>query len=250
MALLPESVSYLAAGGLVAFSLFTAALTAAFGIGGGVMLLVVLAQIVPVSAIVPLHGVVQLGANTGRAALQMRNIAPGYLLPFVLGAAAGALVGGLIFTELPDGVILMAVGVFVLITTWVSLPKLGGGQKTWMAGGGFLATLLTMFVGATGPFTVALFGPAGLPHRSMVATVAVAMTTQHFLKTATFVLIGFAFAPWLPLLAAMLLAGFVGTYLGTRLLIKLPEDLLRKGLKVILTVLGIQLTIRGIISLW
>lgn len=44
---------------------FTSFFTTCFGIGGGVMLLGVMAQVLPPQLIIPLHGAVQLGSNAG-----------------------------------------------------------------------------------------------------------------------------------------------------------------------------------------
>ncbi len=59
---LPEAISNSQAIILVITSLLTSMLTAAMGIGGGVLLLAVMASIVPVAALIPVHGLVQLGS--------------------------------------------------------------------------------------------------------------------------------------------------------------------------------------------
>lgn len=59
---------------LVLVSFLTSALTAAFGIGGGVAMLGALAGMAPPSVIVAVHGVVQLGSNTGRAFIQRAHV--------------------------------------------------------------------------------------------------------------------------------------------------------------------------------
>ena len=64
---LPEGIGVGAALLLVVASFFTSALTAAFGVGGGVAMLALMGLFVPVAALIPVHGTVQLGSNTGRA---------------------------------------------------------------------------------------------------------------------------------------------------------------------------------------
>jgi len=71
------------------------------------------------------------------------------------------------------------------------------------------------------------------------------MLFQHTIKVLVFGILGFAFAPWLPLLALILLAGVFGTVVGSRALTWLPEDLFRKILKTVLTALALNLLAAG-----
>ena len=108
----------------------------------------------------------------------------------------------------------------------------------------------TMFVGATGPLVSAIFANFFQNDRkALVATHAAAMTAQHFLKIVVFGLAGFAFRDWLPLIAAMVLSGYLGTVYGTRLLEQLPEEAFRKWFRIGLTVLALDLIRRGIAGL-
>ena len=70
MSLVPPDLSTGFALLLVATSFVTSALTAGLGIGGGVALLAVMAYGMPVAALIPVHGVVQIGSNLGRFVVQ------------------------------------------------------------------------------------------------------------------------------------------------------------------------------------
>ena len=70
MVFLPPGLDGMTAAILIAVSFFTSALTAAFGIGGGVAMLGALAGTVPPAVIIAVHGVVQVGSNLGRAIIQ------------------------------------------------------------------------------------------------------------------------------------------------------------------------------------
>ena len=72
--LLPPDVSQLAAVGLVALALATSALTAAAGIGGGLVLISVMASFLPPIVVIPIHGVVQLLSNSSRGLLLVRHV--------------------------------------------------------------------------------------------------------------------------------------------------------------------------------
>ena len=239
--LLPPDVSALAGIGLVALSLFTSALTAAAGIGGGLVLLSVMASFLPPVIVIPIHGVVQLGSNAGRAALLRQHIDGGILLPFALGSVLGIVLGAKLFVALPTPVLEIILGLFILACVW--LPKL---KASRIANRGFLlvgavGSFVTMFVGATGPFVASFITPERLERHAVVATHATCMTVQHTLKVAAFGFLGFAFLPWVPLLAAMIAAGFLGTMLGKRLLDRLPHHVFARAFKIILTVLAARL---------
>ena len=72
------------------------------------------------------------------------------------------------------------------------------------------------------------------------------MTVQHGLKIVVFGLAGFAFLSWLPLIAAMIASGFLGTVYGTRLLDRLPEETFRRWFRIALTVLALNLLWQGL----
>lgn len=61
--LLPQGVDGTTALLLVLASFFTSALTAAFGIGGGVAMLGLMASTLNPAVIIAVHGVVRLGSN-------------------------------------------------------------------------------------------------------------------------------------------------------------------------------------------
>ncbi|MEZ5980679.1 MAG: hypothetical protein R3C54_00005, partial [Parvularculaceae bacterium] len=57
--LTPEGVSPIIAALVVFTSFFTSALTASFGLGGGLALLAVMSALLPPIAVIPVHGVAQ-----------------------------------------------------------------------------------------------------------------------------------------------------------------------------------------------
>lgn len=240
---LPEGLSALSAIALVITAFFTAALTAAFGIGGGVALLVVMAALVPVAVLIPVHGVVQMGANVGRALVQLRDVVWPLLGIFTVGAIIGALIGGQLVITLPEILLKSFVGLFVLFTIWGPKVKGQKGGPIGLAIGGMFGTILTMFVGATGPFVAALLAPRLDDRRHYAGTHALAMVMQHGLKVVTFGFLGFAFGAWVPVMVAMLASGFLGTLLGTKLLHALPEATFRVAFKWVLTLLSFQLIV-------
>ncbi|MFM9974903.1 MAG: sulfite exporter TauE/SafE family protein [Beijerinckiaceae bacterium] len=232
---------------LIVISFFTSALTAAFGIGGGVAMLGALAGTVPPAMVVAVHGVVQLGSNMGRVILQRAHILWRPTLLFTIGSLAGAAAGAVVFVSLPERLLLALLGIFILVMTWLPKPRIPGLASTGMLIGGFIATFITMFVGATGSFVQALFLPMGLDRKTLVASHSACAAIQHGLKVIAFGFLGFAFSDWLPLIIAMIASGLLGTWLGTKLLDKLPEELFQKILKGVLTLVALDLLRRAFV---
>ncbi len=226
---------------LCSISFLGSFLAATLGLGGGVLVLATMAQFLPPTVLVPIHGVVQLGSNLGRAILMVReakwSIVPACLVGTLLGAAVGAQV----VVTLPTRVLQVVLGVFILYATWA--PRFQSSQpsrvKFFMVGA--VSTLVTMFVGATGALVAPFVAAACAHRREMVSTHAVVMSIQHGFKVIAFGAIGFAFGPYISLLAGLLLFGFMGTYAGGIVLNRLPERLFRSGLRMILTLLSLRL---------
>ena len=93
---LPTAMPVIDAVLLVIASLATSFLTAAFGIGGGFTLIALMALLLPPAALIPIHGIVQLGSNAGRAAIMAKDVLWRPVRPFVVGTIIGAALGGMV----------------------------------------------------------------------------------------------------------------------------------------------------------
>ena len=238
---LPSTVPFWAAALVIFASFFTAALTAAFGLGGGLALLAVMSAVFPAAAVIPVHGAAQAGANAGRFYLQRRDVVWPIVLWFSLGGLIGAAIGGRLAIEAPVWLLRGGVGAFILFTVWGPKPKsFAPGQWTFFLTG-VAAGFLTMFFGATGPIAATMMSATALARLNIVATHAAAMVIQHVVKIAAFGLLGFAFGEWVWLIAAILISGFAGTYAGTHYLRAMPEATFKRGFKFILTAIAVYL---------
>lgn len=240
-ALLPADISLLASLLLIVASFFTSALTAAVGLGGGIALIAVMASLMPASALVPVHGVVQIGSNGGRAIVQFRHVDWLIAVWFAAGAVFGAAIGGAIAVELPASVLRAGIGVFVLWVIWGRPPRFGKAPKRAMGVAGFASTFLSMFFGAAGPIGGAVLSTLGLTRHEFVANQAVTALTMHIFKIIAFGALGFAFAPWAGLIVLMIASGFLGTLTGSRMLGKMDEKAFKTGFKWVMTALALNL---------
>ena len=231
-------------------SFFTSALTAPLGIGCGLAMLALMGIFIPVASLIPVHGAVQLGSNSGRAWHQRANIRMDIALPFVIGSVFGAVAGAFVVVQLPDAVLKIVLGGFILLITWVTIPGIGRINRAGLALVSSGVAVLGMMVGATGPMVVPILAQfLGDDRKALVATSAVTMLVQHALKIIVFGLLGFAFWPWLPMVALMIASGFLGTIYGTRLLDRLDEKTFKTWFRIGITVLALDLLRRGLTAL-
>jgi uncharacterized protein len=244
--LVPPDLSPLSAAALVVLSFVTSALTGALGIGGGVLMLSVMAQLMPPAVLLPVHGVVQVGSNFGRAVLMRRDIARKLVPFFVAGSLVGVAVGAQIVVSLPRSILLVMLGTFILWSIWTPRLRPARLPAPWFALVGVVSAFCTMFVGATGPLVAAFLVPDPLTRHQVVATHAAFMTLQHGLKVGAFTALGFAFLPWIPMLALMIALGFLGTIVGRRLLDRNKDERFALGFKVVLTLLALKIVLDGL----
>ena len=248
--LLPSGMEPWVAALLFVASFFTSAITAAFGIGGGIAMLALMGLFVPVASLIPVHGAVQLGSNSGRAWHQRASVRMDVAKPFIAGTVVGAIFGVFLVVQLPDALLKLVLGGFVLLLTWTKIPGIDRLTKVGLAVASVALAVLSMLVGATGPLVAALLARFFQNDRkALIATSAVALTTQHLLKIIVFGIAGFAFWEWVPLVAAMILSGFAGTVYGTSLLERMPEETFRKWFRIGITLLALDLLRRGLFAL-
>ena len=228
---------------LMLFSFLGSFITVAMGIGGGALLLAVMASLMPPAALIPVHGVIQFGSNISRFALLASHTYWPPILAFTLGTIVGVTLGGAIVIDLPPAVIQISIGCFIAWTVLFNPPK-------WLhkspGSVGAIANFLTMFFGATGVFVAGFSKSLNLPRQAHVATHAAMMSLQHALKVVAFGILGFSFSTWLPFIAAMIGFGILGTIAGRMVLVRLSDRVFKRTLDIILLLISLRLVLNGL----
>ena len=209
-------------------------------------MLALMAYFIPVSALIPVHGLVQLGSNISRTLVQRQYIDWRITRIFLAGSFFGAALGALLAVQLPEGVLEAFLGLFIIIMVWIKLPALRNATASIVGLGGFSTTFVSMFAGATGPLVAVFLKSLFDQHRRLVATHAATMVAQHGIKVVAFGFAGFAFYQWLPLVIGMAASGFLGVNAGTSLMNRLPEKTLQTIFKITLTLVSLDLLRRGL----
>ena len=232
---------------LVACSFLASFTTAALGIGGGTFMLAVMAQLLPSAAIIPVHAAVQLGSNAGRTALLLTKVDWSAVIAFSVGALIGISVSAQWVIALSTPTLMMCLGLFILSSVWLPQSHFSQLSRLKLGLGGTLTTALSSVVGATGPLVLGLvrahLRKDGLPAQPprIVATAAACLSLQHTVKLILFGALGFQWWHYSELIALMIAAGLVGTFLGKKVLLKTHASRFDLWLKCLLSVLALRL---------
>ena len=213
------------------------------GVGGGVILLALLAQIVPSAVVIPLHGAAQLASNTSRVFVQRKHINWTYILPFFIGGVIGAAILTPWVRDVPDGVGELMLGIFILIATWRA-QWLGLSQWHPAASGG-VTTGLSLILGATGPLVMSVLPRNAWSRQMVVGTHGMAMVLQHGIKVVAFSSLDFDWSAWWPMLLAIAVGTFAGNRMGALLLNAFNEQQFKTALDWLLTLLAVRLIWQG-----
>ncbi len=229
---------------LIITSFFSSQLTAIIGMGGGTLLISVMAEFLPIVALVPVHGVVQLASNASRTLFGWQHIEWVVFGPFLGGSILGAVIGSQFVTIVPPDFLAVFLGLFILFITWC--PKVGKdihipGKYVWL---GAVQTFLSLFVGIVGPLMSPFLLREGLSKDRVVVTQAILATTSHLLKVMTFGFLGFAFQPYIFMILGMVVAVTLGSYAGTYLREKVSEVWFRRLFKIVITLLACRMILK------
>ncbi len=233
-------------------ALATSILSAVAGLGGGIILLAVIAQFfAPITAI-PIHGAVQFVSNGSRAVLIRQVInwkAVGWSSVLLFPAS---MAGVIVATSIPENLTRLLIGLFVLVVTWrPSLLKWRSADRLpdrALIGVGAVSGFLNSTVGASGPVTSPFFKAVTASHVAFVATAAAAQVLAHTAKVAAFVLDGFDIAEHWAVIGVGWVGVVAGSWIGTQLLGKVGETHLDRVFRTVLTLLAARLILQALPS--
>lgn len=239
-------------------AVLTSILSAIAGLGGGVILLLVIAQFVPPTTAIPIQGAIQLVANGSRAAMLRESVA----WPIVGWSSVlllpGSLIGVAIATSLPESAVRIALAAFVLVLAWrptllkmtpstaTAEPGQPVERRKMLLGLGGATGLLNTTVGASGPITSPFFRAVTATHTAFVATAAATQVAAHSSKLIAFSTSGWRIADHVDTIAVGVIGVVVGTWIGTRLLDRIPTTRLDLVFKVVLTGLAARLLVQAV----
>jgi uncharacterized membrane protein YfcA len=217
-------------------TILTSSISGIIGMGGGVLLLSLMTFFLPYNLIIPIHGVTQLVSNSSRAFFLKGHVNKLWSLYYVIGASIGVLVTVLLLKKIDLGdypKILISLLIFYVIFKPKKLPELVIPDVLWIVVG-FFSGILSLLVGATGPFLASFFVRSDLNKEGIVATKAFMQLFSHLLKIPAFMYLSFPYLDYMTLMIAMSICALIGTRIGVTGLKKIDQKLFTRIFKVVL----------------
>ena len=223
-------------------SFLTSLLTSIFSLGGGLIMLVALAQSFSPATLIPLHGSIQLANNFSRTLVYREFFQWKLIKNILISTMFGAVIGIYLFGTLPENLLVMVIAATILFLTWAPLDSLifSVMKNDWFCG--FISGFAGIFVGANGPLVTAYLRTKNLSPEVLVANHGAIMIFQHGIKIILFTsFFNFMILNYFIFILILALTGYAGAILGRRLISKVPFKSFNIILKVFLTLLAFSL---------
>jgi uncharacterized protein len=233
---------------LLLAALVASTLAAVTGFGGAAVLLPVLVAAFGMRDAVPILTVAQLIGNGSRVWFNRNELNWKVVGWFALGGVPLALAGGYLFAVAPLHALTRMLGVFLLL-----IVLLRHARPHWsrtfptpvFAGIGAGSSLLSALMGSVGPLMAPFFLAYGLVKGAYIGTEALSTVVMHVTKLIAYrqaavlsgmdALIGLALGPVM----------VFGSFLGKRVLDRLPEKVFVLMIEFVLLAAGVMFLLRG-----
>ena len=239
---------------LILSAFITSSISAVLGMGGGIILLGIMAVIIPEGyKVIALHGMVQLFSNTTRTYVFRKYVKTQLIKQFFNGALIGISFSvGIIITliyyfdvqsanEIKVEVLKPFIGLFIVWNLFLKGPKKAKIVKSFVPVG-LVAGLSSIFVGAVGPLIAPFFLVKSFNKEHIIANKAAAQMITHLSKIPLFIyFFNMDYTAELKILIPLILAVYVGTSFGKKILYFIPELLFKKLFKITLFIISIRL---------
>jgi uncharacterized membrane protein YfcA len=217
-------------------SFITAAISAATGMGGGVIFLIGLNQFIPLKSAIPIHGLIQLKNNALRVHALRQFLIKKMCVIYSLGCTLGVIVVALMIKNVESKLIPLIL-IFLLVAYSLFKPKKLPHIKIpdWGYGPlGFATGVLGILIGAVDPLLAPFFLRDDLNRQQVIANKSFFQMLIHFFKIPVFLYLGFQYLNYLPLIVVLFIGGVLGTYGGIAVLHKISQEVFIKVFKGIL----------------
>ena len=243
---------------LLIASFLTSSISAVLGMGGGIILLGIMSIIIPEGyMVIALHGVIQLISNSTRTFVFRKHIKKNIINKFTIGALIGVLISILIILfitqhynvnsadEIKVDFLKPIIGIFILWHLFLKkrIKKQNRKKKSFIYVG-LIGGISSIFIGAIGPLIAPFFLKSELTKENIIANKAACQTITHLTKFPLFIyFFNVNYINELNTLFPLILAVYIGTNFGKKILHFIPEELFKKIFKYTLLIIALRLII-------
>lgn len=227
--------------GIITF--FTSTIAGVVGLGGGMILIAVLPNFLPINALVPVHGLTQMSSNLSRAVFGYKDVKLEVIPKFLIGSILGVSFFATILYFISLTYVPLFIGIYILLSLWSKKfnEKIKKFESYYLIG--FIQSGFSIVVGATGPLATTLLVKDYNDKHTVVATAAALMSITHMLKVFAFMIFGFIFFDYITILIAMIIGAVAGSWMGTKLRDKIDGKKFMIVLKILLSIMAIKLIV-------
>lgn len=172
---------------LIILAWFAATISGVAGFGGSLIILPAFSFLVDAKQAVPILTIAWMMGNISRAGFGCKEIRWRPVLYFCTGAVPSAIIGSRVFVELPSGMIMKAIGIFLLVIVGFRhfnirfvIPE------KWFVLCGAIVGFLSAVLGSAGPIGAVVFLSLNLSPTAYVASEAVTAAVMHLTKTVVY----------------------------------------------------------------
>jgi len=239
---------------LIIAAFITSSISAVLGMGGGIILLGIMAILIPEGyMVIALHGIIQLVSNTTRTYVFRNHLKKDLIKEFSIGVFFGVALSIIIIfiliqlfqvssaNEIKVEILKPLIGIFII---WYLFLK--GAKKEKKTASfipvGFISGLSSIFVGATGPLIAPFFLSRNLLKENIIANKAACQMLTHLTKIPLFIyFFNVNYLKEYSILLPLIFSVFLGTNFGKKILSFIPEKIFKKLFKIVLFIIAIRL---------
>jgi uncharacterized protein len=247
MELLPDSITLFDLFLLILFCFIGAVISTSIGTGGGLVVIGAMSLVIPVTALLSIHAIIQAGSGLLRAIIFRNSFYKKFFFLFMFGTLFGYYFATQFLVVLPDYFLKLILGIGIIILTLIPNFKIQNVSNLKIVIFGVITGFLTMFIGVMGPL-LGIFLTSFLNNRHIiVGTLAWCISFQNLGKAIIFGGLGFDYTPWITLILILILFSYLGTLFGKKLLDKSNDELFKKIVKIMIIFLGTKLIFEAIL---
>ena len=239
---------------LIIAAFITSSISAVLGMGGGIILLGIMAIIMPEGyMVIALHGIIQLFSNTTRTYVFRKSIKSQIIKEFSIGAIIGVGISALIIillinlfqvesaNQIKVDILKPLIGIFIIWYLFFKKSKKEAQSTSFIYVGG-ISGISSIFIGATGPLIAPFFLDKKLSKENIIANKAACQMITHLSKIPLFIyFFNLNYIEQYSMLLPLIISVFLGTNFGKQILSFIPENIFIKLFKITLFIISIKL---------